>query len=206
MNITTLYKYYQERHNDKSLSSLLRYFLKLKIGEITGKIYNVQKANASFEPKNICLGEEVLDESIRRYVEKTFGDNLIDLDKKIGFDRIGLGCFITPALFGNLVIVTQKNGSFYFKTKKGQGYDLIIEVLAIPKTSGKVFVEKTMITSFNINTLTKHKIYVKIDPSMIEGSTSKISIVIDKCWTPNYLDAKLPDFPMGIWVSKVSLE
>ncbi|MDE1844243.1 MAG: hypothetical protein KGI10_02810 [Thaumarchaeota archaeon] len=206
MEITTLYKYYQERHNNKSLSVFLVYFLKLKIGEITGKIYNVQKTNTSFESKNISLGEEILEESIRRYVEKTPDVNLIDLDKKSGFDRIGLGCFITHALFGNLIIVTQKNGSFYFKTKKGHDYNLIIDVLSIPKTSGKIFVEKTMISSFKINTLTKHRIFVKIDPSLIQGITSKISIVIDKCWTPNYLDDKLPDFPVGIGVLRISLE
>src|SRR5574340_1470062 len=141
MEITTLYKYYQDRHNNKSLIVFLEYFLKLKIGEVTGKIYNIQKTNTSFGSKNISLGEEILEESIRRYVEKIPDANLIDLDKKSGFDRIGLGCFITPALFGNLIIVTQKNGSFYFKTKKGQGYNLIVDLLSIPKTSRKVFLE-----------------------------------------------------------------
>lgn len=206
MKITTIYKYYQNRRANKSPGSLLLYFLKLKIGEMTGKIYNVQKTNTSFESKNISLGQEILEESIRKYVEKTSDDNLIDLDKKAGFDKIGLGCFITPALFGNLVIVTQKNGSFYFKTKKGQNYNLIIEALAIPRISGKVFVENTMILSFKINTLTKHRIFVKINSLLIKGPVSKISIVTDRCWTPNYLDDKLPDFPMGIWVSRISLE
>ena len=206
MKTMMIYRYYKNRLITKPLGSLLLYFFKLKVGEITGKIYNVQKANITFESKNICQGQEILEESIRKYIDKTSDHNLIDLDKKLGFDRIGLGCFIAPALFGNLIIVTQKNGSFYFKTRKGQNYNLIIEMLAIPKISGKVFIEKTMISSFKINTLTKHRIFVKIDPSLIKNSISKISIVTDRCWTPNYLDNKLSDFPMGAWILRISLE
>lgn len=206
MKIITLYKYYQNRLITKPLGSLLLYFLKLKIGEMTGKIYSIQKSDTSFKSKNISFGEEMLDDHIRKYVEKTSDNNLIDVEKKTGFDRIGTGCIVTPALFGNLVIVTQKKGTFYFKTKKGQDYNLLIELLAVPKISGEVFIENTKIASFKINTLTKHRIFIKIDALLVKGPVSKISIITDKCWTPNYLDDKLPDFPVGICVLRISLD
>ncbi len=147
----------------------------------------------------------VIDDYIRKSLIKIKISNLLDVEKKIGFENIGIGCLITPALFGNLIAVTQGEASFYFPTKIKEKHVLKISLLSIPKISGIVKFEDKPIHHFSISTLSEHNVSVEISPELVKDNLSKISISTNRHWSSKYLDKNLPDFPLGVAVRSIEL-
>lgn len=205
MNFSLIYSLYKNRTFSRSKKELLFYFLKLKIGEITGRIFfQNEKPFGNISKNHLLYAEEAIDNSIRKYLLNS-SQNIIELKNKKGFENIGLGSLITPAMFGHLLLITQKKSSFYFKTDINKKLKLKIEFFAIPKTFGEVFFEDKKIHSFEIPTLTKREVILDINPKFVINEVSKITITTTKNWSPRYLDKKLPDFPLGIGITKISL-
>lgn len=209
MNIKLLVNLYRNRKfgNSRTLatSTLIKYYIKLKIGEITKTIYKNNTNLATPEISHTGEALEIIESSIRETLSKMKLGNIIDVNKRIGFENIGIGCVLTPAMFGNLIAMSQNNTSFYFMTESVKEYTLEINLLAVASIAGHINFEGKQIHSFSIPTLTEHKILLVIRPELITNKVSKITISVDKCWSPNFLDKGLPDFPLGVGITSMSL-
>ena len=126
--ISTLYQNRQKSvFTNQNIIKLLFYGLKLKIGEITGKIY-VKKSHANkftINPELLNESLKFLDSSTRKTLAKMEIGNTVDFDKNAGFENVGMGCLFVPKLFGGTIAFTQKNATFFFKTteKKPSEYN-----------------------------------------------------------------------------------
>ena len=209
MNIKHLLNLYRnQKFGDSrtlSTNTLLRYYIRLKIGEITKQIYKNPANSSSSEILQTVEALEIIESSIRKTLSGMNLGNVIDVNKKIGFENIGTGCVLTPAMFGNLLAMSQSNTSVYFVTKDTREYTLYMNLIAIASVSGHVKFEEKIIHSFSIPTLTERKISLTVKPELVINKISKITISVDKCWSPHFLDKELPDFPMGVGVRFISL-
>ncbi len=209
MNIKNLLNLYRNQKFGDSrtlaASTLLRYYIRLKIGEITKQIYKSPVNSSSPEISHATEALEIIESSIRKTLSGINLGNVIDVNKKIGFENIGIGCVLTPAMFGNLIAMSQSNTSFYFVTKDTKEYTLDMNLLAVASVSGHVKFEEKIIHSFSIPTLSERKISLMIKPELVINKISKITISVDKCWSPHFLDKELPDFPIGVGVRSISL-
>ena len=201
---------YKKRTSNGSIQissiKLFNYFLKLKLGEKTGKIYCEKKDyKVKLDKFTLRNAEEVIDASIRKTLLKNKIGNIIDIKNKIGLENVGLGAIITPAMFGSLIIITQKKASFYFLTESKKIKKLKFVMLSIPKISGYVKFEDKVVDRFSIPTLTEYKKIIEIEPELIHNKVSKVSIIVDKCWSPNYLDNNLPNFPLGVAIQSIKM-
>lgn len=204
MNTKFLFELYKNRKtvdNKYSLSQLANYFIRLKIGEWNGKIYTKPIAE-HFD--FLEISENMLDSIIRDALSKIKLGNSIDVIKKIGYENIGLGCFVTPAMLGHPLLITQNVATLYFPTKIGKSLKINAELLAIPKISGTILFENDPIRTFSIPTLTSFKIELNVEQNLVKKSISKITIMVDKCWSPAYLDPKLPNFPLGVGIKSIN--
>lgn len=209
MNIRLLFDLYKGQkitvNRSLSISTLLRYYIRLKVGELTRKIY---KSNSSYCNADIPFMVKVM-ETVDSSIEETLGKiklgNEINISQKKGLENIGTGCVITPAMFGRLIVVTQHEASFYFPTNITKEWLLNLNLLAIAKISGHVKFEDKKIYSFSIPTLTEQKVSLKIEPTLISTKISKITITVDQCWSPHFLDKQLPNYPMGVGVRSIEL-
>lgn len=204
MNIKFLLDLYSKRKfgNGRALttSTLIKYYVKLKIGEVTKRIYKIPKNSSPILITNTVEALEIIESSIRKSLSEMNLGNVIDITRKIGLENIGMGCVLTPAMFGNLIALTQNNTSFYFKTDETKEYMLKMDLLAIASISGHIKFEKEIIHSFSFPTLTEHKLSLIIKAELVTNKISKITILVDKCWSPHFLDKDLPDFPLGIGI------
>lgn len=206
MNLTLFSKLYANRTNKgNNLRKLLQYFIRLKIGELTGHIYNKKLILQSQIKDELVYDMKILDNKIRQTLIKINIETCIDIEKKKGFENIGPGCIISPALFGNLMAITQGEASFYFVTKIGQKYMLKLSLLTIPKISGIVKFENMQIHHFSISTLNDYNIILKIKPEYVQETLSKITISTDRHWSPKYLDKNMVDFPLGVAIRSIEL-
>lgn len=188
------------------LSTLVKYYAKLKIGEITGHIYKNPQNSLSIDIPHATEAMEVIEQSIRNTLNKIKLGNIVDVSQKKGLENIGIGCVLTPAMFGNLIALSQSETSFYFSTNDARKYTLKMDLLAIASISGHIKFEKEVIDSFSIPTLTEHQISLAIKPELVTNEISKVTITVDKCWSPHYLDKDLPDFPLGVGIKSIELD
>ena len=199
MNIKLAFALYKNRKFSKNIMSFLFYFIKLKIGEITGNIYNASDSSSTvLDEKQMEYGEKIMDSSLRNYLSISLSQNIIDVEKKKGFQNIGIGCLFAPVMSGKLIILTQKIAAFYFKTEQKKNYRLLIDFFTVPKINGQIYFEEKPLTSFKISTLSQKKISVECSAKIIQEKISKIIIKIDKCWFPKYLGEEFPNFPLGV--------
>lgn len=208
MNFTKIFDLYKNRSSSSrqmNFSKLLGYFLKLKVGEMTKKIYLNNKKERFDLEENLVFAENMIDSHIRKTLEKIKLNNIINVKEKKGFENIGMGAVITPAMFGNLIMITQKKTSIYFSTKEKKKLNLSINFLAIPKISGQIKFEDKIIDNFTISTLTEYKKTICVNSELITNNISKVTIIVDKCWSANYLDNVLPNFPLGIAIQTMEL-
>jgi hypothetical protein len=208
MNFKKIFELYKNRTSSNRkihFIKLVNYFIKLKIGEITKKIYynnNNEKLNIE---EYLVHAENIIDSSIRKTLEKINIDNIINIKEEKGFENIGVGMIFTPAMFGNLILLTQKKSTIYFKTKEKKDLTLDINLFAIIKISGHIMFEEKIIDKFLISTLTEYKNSICIDSDWITENISKITIIVDRCWSANYIDSKLPTYPLGVGIQSMNL-
>lgn len=206
MNWLLFSKLYVSRTNKKNnLGKLLRYFIRLKIGELTGHIYNKKSTSQSKNKDELISSMNILDNQIRQTLVRINIESCIDIEKKKGFENIGPGCLISPTPFGNLMAMTQGTASFYFPTKIGQKYLLKLSLLSIPKISGIIKFENKPIHYFSIATLNNYDTTIEIKPEYVKETLSKISISTSRHWSPKYLDKNMVDFPLGVAVRLIDL-
>lgn len=206
--ISTLYHNRQKSaFTNQNTIKLLYYALKLKIGEITGKIYIKNKRLDKFSINPELLNESMrfLDSSMRKTLAKMEIGNTVDFDNNIGFENIGLGCLFIPHLFGKTVVFTQKDASFYFKTIEKKPLTLTINLVAMPKINGYVKFEDYKIGEFSCSTFSEHQLIFKINAELITQVISKITISIEKCWSASYVIKDIPDYPLGVGIKSMVL-
>lgn len=185
---------------------LIQYFLKLKIGEISGKIYETEReSNFTIRNLNIIKDIEILDPYIRKTLHKISSQNVLDVNNRNGLEHIGYGFVITPALFGNLIAVTQGDATVYFNTGIKKIFNLKLTLFAIPKITGHIKFEDKIIGSFSIPTLAEREISFQIESRMIQHEVSKITISTERHWSSRFLDNSLPNILFGIAVKKIEL-
>lgn len=206
--ISTLYQNRQKSaFTNQNIVKLLFYGLKLKIGEITGKIYikktHVSKFTINFELLNESL--KFLDSSTRKTLAKMGIENTIDFGKNVGFENVGMGCLFVPQLFGETIAFTQKNATFYFKTTEKKPLTLVMNLVAIPKVNGYIKLEDAKIGEFSCSTFSENKLIFKINPDLITQDISKITIYTEKCWSARYVLEDIPDFPLGVGIKSMIL-
>lgn len=206
--ISTIYKNRKKsifvNHN---FIKLLYYGIKLKIGEISGRIYLRNELNNKL---NIDLGfleesTEDLDGYIRESLANIKIKNKIDFEKDKRFENVGMGCLFVPEIFGKIIVFSQKNASFYFKTDLKKPKTLVIELISIPKITGQIKFENTVIGKFSLNTFSEYKKTIKIDPELITQKISKVTILVDYCWLAGYVYKEIPDFPLGVGIKSLEL-
>jgi len=206
--ISTLYKNRQKSvFTNQNTVKLLYYGLKLKIGEITGKIYIKKKYVSKFTINPELLNESLkfLDSSMRKTLAKMEINNTVDFDNNKGFENVGMGSLFIPHLFGKAIAFTQKDASFYFKTREKKPLTLTINLVAIPKINGDVKFEDTKIGEFSCSTFSERQLNFRINPELIIQDISKITISTEKCWSPRYVLGDIPDFPLGVGIKSMNL-
>jgi len=202
---------YQNRQKsvftNQNIIKLVSYALKLKIGEITGKIYINKKYDDKFTLSHELLNESLkfLDSTTRKALMKMKIDNRIDFENNIGFENIGMGSLFIPHLFGKAIVFTQKDASFYFKTDEKKPLALTIDLVAIPKINGHVKFEDVKIGEFSCSTFSERQLIFKINPEIITQDVSKITISVDRCWSASYVLNDVPDFPLGVGIKSIEL-
>jgi len=206
--ISTLYQNRQKSvFTNQNSVKLLYYGLKLKIGEITGKIY-IKKTDVDKFPINLELLNEslkILDSSTRKTLAKMEIGNTVDFEKNVGFENVGMGSLFVPQLFGKTIAFTQKDAAFYFKTTEKKPLTLVINLVAIPKVNGYIKLEDVKIGEFSCSTFSENKLIFKINPEIITQDISKITISIEKCWSARYVIEDIPDYPLGVGIKSMIL-
>lgn len=205
-----LFNLYKNRKKNSarkiSFLHLVQYFIKLKVGEITGKIYKIgNESNFTIKNLSIMSNIEILDQYIRNTVHKINSQNVLDVNGRKGLEHVGHGFVITPALFGNFIAVTQGIATVYFNTTIKKNFNLKLTLFAIPKITGHIKFEDKIIGSFSIPTLAEKEVSFQIEPDMIKHNVSKITILTEKYWSFRFLDKDLPNIPFGIAVKKIEL-
>jgi hypothetical protein len=181
--------------------------VRLKLGEFFGSIYINQKIGKKNNLdvsilKNSMQEFEIM---IRETLEKQKIKNVIDFEKK-GLKNIGTGCVFIPSIMGKMVVFTQKEAEFYFKIKKEQNSILKINLMSIPKISGKIKFEDTVLQEFSLASFSEKKISLKIKNELIEHEISKIKISVDKCWNIHHIFKIIPNFPLGVGIRSIIVE
>jgi len=192
---------------NKSIFDLIRYFFKLKLGEFSGEIYNFNetKEKISLNEDMLLATNKWLDKSIRKTLQKINLKNCIIFEEEKGFENVGLGFIFVPFIFGKAVSFTQKEAFVFFKTDQKKSYNLKINFVSIPKTKVYVKIENTVIDSFNINSLSYLQKMIQIEPNLIKEKISKISIIVEKCWSPSYVFNEIPNYPLGIGIEQIEI-
>jgi len=180
--------------------------MKLKLGEFFGGIYIKQKI---FEKDILDLSTvknsmQYFDSLIRDTVDKQPIQNIINFKKK-GIENIGAGCVFVPAIFGDMIVFTQKEAEFYFKINMNQNVTLKIQLISIPKISGTIIIEEKPIGKFSLSSFEEKKLVVKIDSNLIEQKISKIKISVDKCWNIHHIYELFPNYPLGVGIKHIEI-
>ena len=210
MNLKLIYTLYSNKKKsvfrNQNLINMLIIGIKLKFGEFFGTIYIKQK----IARKNILylpmLKNSIheFDSIIRDTLEKQQIKNIIDFDKK-GIENIGSGCVFVPSIFGHMVAFIQKEGEFYFKIDNTKNIMLEIQLISIPKISGKIKLEEKVIGEFSLSSFKEKKILVKIDSNLIKQQISKIKISVDKCWNIHHIYNLFPNYPLGVGIKHIGI-
>ncbi len=201
---------YKNRKNtifrNEGLINLIVIALRIKIGEIIGSIYVKQNLNYNHIKNLELFNIEIIkfDKLIRSTLIKNKIENKIDF-VKTGIKNLGSGLVYIPSAFEKTTAFTQKEAEFYFKIDKNQNNILNIELISIPKISGKIKIENQTVSSFSIGTFETKNIKVKIDPNLIQTDISKIRILVDKCWNINHIYKLFPNFPLGVGIKSIEL-
>ena len=206
MNVKFLLKLYKSKKTgSKSLDTrtMIKYYIKLKFGEITKKIYKNSIKTEMDHTSKYKNPLEIFEEHIKKTMNVINLGNEININQKKGLENIGIGCVLTPAMFGNLIAVTQYCASFYFKTPTIREYTIEINLLGIVSVSGDIKINGKKMKQFSISTLTDQKIIIQIGSEVITNEILEIQISVDRCWSPHFLDNKLPDFPLGVGIKSI---
>ena len=207
--ISILYKNRQKSvFTNQNTAKLLYYGLKLKIGELTGKIYIKKKLVDKFTINPELLKESLkfLDSSTRKTLAKMEISNTVDFGKNLGFENVGMGCILIPNLFGKAIAFTQKDASFYFKTCEKKPLTLTINFVSIPKVIGYVKFENSKIGEFSCSTFSERQLIFKINADLITQDISKVTISVSRCWSASYVLNDIPDFPLGAGIKSIEIK
>ncbi len=210
MKIKILQTLYSNRKNsifrNQKLTKLLLIGLRFKVGEIFGSIY-VKEKKGKGKLDNVLIKKSMnyFDSIIRKTLEKHLNSNQIDFDKK-GLENIGTGCVFIPSIMGKMIIFTQKQAEFYFKIEKNQNPTLRINLISIPKVSGKIEFEDETLQKFSLTSFSEKEISIEIKNELIKYKISKIKISVDRCWNMHNIFKILPNFPLGIGLKSISIE
>ena len=99
----------------------------------------------------------------------------------------------------------QKESTVFFKTDGKKSYDLKINFISIPKMKVYIKIEDTIIDSFNINSLSSVQKIIHIKSQLINEKISKISILVEKCWSPSYVFNEIPNYPLGVGIEQIEI-
>ncbi|MDE1725684.1 MAG: hypothetical protein KGH89_00275 [Thaumarchaeota archaeon] len=194
-------------HKSSTIFTLAKYYIKLKIGELTKQVYRIGKENVLDIPlfdrnKNIY---NFLDITIRNFIKKnSLLPNVIDPTKNQGYEHVGFGVFLAR-LLGDSLLITQGGASFYFSTSKKEDMVLSITFFSIPKISGTVKFEDSKIADFKIPSITQRTITLQISKDWLRDTTSKITISTNEFWSPYFFDKKFYHIPVGVGIRKIIL-
>jgi hypothetical protein len=209
MNLSLFSNLYKNSKNvnerNTNLSELFRYFIKLKIGELSGHIYYKKLKSDQIYQDELISTRKIIDAQIRRTLGQIKIPNFIDIEKKKGLENIGYGCLISSIKFGNLMAITQGEASFYFPTTINEKHLLRISLLSIPRVSGIVKFEEKMVQRFSISALSDYDVDIEIKPDYVHETLSRISISVDRHWSPKYLDKNVQDLPLGVLIKSMRL-
>ena len=210
MNLKMIWTLYSNKKSsvfrNQNLINMIIIGIKLKLGEFFGSIYINQKT-AKKDILNLSMLKNSIqefDSIIRGTLEKQQIKNIIDFDKN-GIENIGLGCVFVPSIFGHMVAFTQKEGEFYFKIDNAKNIMLEIQLISIPKISGKIKLEEKVIGEFSLSSFKEKKILVKIDSNLIKQQISKIKISVDKCWNIHHIYNLFPNYPLGVGIKHIGI-
>ncbi len=210
MNLKIIRTLYSNKNNsvfrNQNIINMLIIGIKLKFGEFFGTIYVKQKKERKdiLDLSRAKNSMQKFDSIIRDTLEKYHIKNTIDFDKK-GIENIGSGCVFVPSIFGHMVVFTQKEGEFYFKIDNTKNAMLEIQLISIPKISGKIKLEEKIIGEFLLSSFKEKKLVVKIDSNLIEQKISKIKISVDKCWNMHHIYELFPNYPLGVGIKYIEV-
>ena len=210
MNIKIINLLYENRKNtifrNEGLIKLLIIGFKIKIGEIFGSIYIKQNSqNKQIENLDLFNTEiEKFDSVVRTTLKENKMENEIDFIKK-GIRNLGTGLVYVPSAFEKTIAFTQKEAEFYFQIDKNKNTSLNIELISIPKISGKIKIENEIVDDFKLNSFETQKIKIRIKPNLIKEDIVKIKIFVDKCWNINHIYKLFPNFPLGVGIKSVKI-
>ena len=145
------------------------------------------------------------DSITRKTLEKYLVGNYIDFEKK-GIENIGTGCVFIPSIMGKMVVFTQKEAEFYFRIKKDQNSTLKINLVSIPKMSGKILFENKIVQKFSLASFSEKEISLIVKNEWIEHEISKIKILVDRCWNIHHIIKIIPNFPLGVGIKSIIVE
>ncbi|AJM91257.1 hypothetical protein [Nitrosopumilus piranensis] len=186
--------------------NLIKYFVKLKLGEISGDIYKFENKEKIDFDESLCEAtNQWLDKSIKNMLMKINLNNTIIFDEEKGYENVGTGFIFVPFLFNKVIAFTQKEAYVYFKIDEKKSYTLKINCISIPKTKVCVKINNIVIDAFNINSLSVLEKNVKIKSDLVEDKILKIAIIVEKCWSPNYIFEEIPNYPLGIGIEKIEI-
>jgi len=210
MNFKIIKLLYENRKNtifrNEGLFNLIIISLRIKIGEILGDIYIKQNSNNKHIEKIDLLHTTVteFDGIIRNTLNKYQLENEIDFDKK-GIKNLGSGLVYIPSAFEKTIAFTQKEAEFYFQIDKHEQKNLNIELISVPKISGKIKIENEILNDFTIGSFQTKQIKIKINSNQIKNEVSKIRIIVDRCWNINHIYELFPNFPLGVGIKSVKI-
>tara|TARA_B110000495_G_C23016727_1_gene602381 strand:+ start:929 stop:1591 length:663 start_codon:yes stop_codon:yes gene_type:complete len=210
MNFKIIKLLYENRKNtifrNEGLLNLIIIGLRIKIGEIFGSIYVKQNLDNKHIEKIDLLHTAIteFDCIIRNTLKKYQLENEINFDKK-GIKNLGSGLVYIPSAFKEKIAFTQKEAEFYFQINKHEQKNLNIELVSIPKISGKIKIDNEILDDFKIGSFQTKQIKIKINPNQIQNDVSKIRIIVDKCWNINHIYKLFPNFPLGVGIKSVKI-
>ena len=210
MNFEIIKLLYENRKNtifrNEKLFNLIIIGLRIKIGEIFGNIYVKQNSNNKHIEKIDLFHTTIteFDGIVRNTLEKYELENEIDFDKK-GIKNLGSGLVYIPSAFEKTIAFTQKEAEFYFQINKHEQKNLNIELVSIPKISGKIKIDNKILDNFTIGSFQTKQIKIKINLNQIQNDISKISIIVDKCWNINHIYKLFPNFPLGGGIKSIKI-
>lgn len=210
MNFKVVNLLFQNRKNtifrNEGLIKLLVIGFKIKLGEIFESIY-IKETQEKKHIQNLDLfvtAIEKFDSIIQETLKKNRLDDKIDFER-IGIKNMGTGLVYIPSAFKKTIAFTQKEAEFYFQIDKSKNITLNIELISIPKISGKIKIENKILDNFSMGSFQTKKIKIKIKPNLIENDISKIRIFVDKCWNINHIYKLFPNFPLGVGIKSVKI-
>lgn len=206
INLGEEYSYIDIKAKLKISYKILHYFFRLYLGAVTGRIYFEKKESNQikefpFDEKDL---QNKIDTDIRETLEKMNLPNVVDVDKNIGFEHIGYGCFATR-IFGRIIIMTQTGSSFFFSTSKKQFYELSVIFQSFTKLTVEIKVENTVLKEIKLPSLCRKKVTLQIDREIISEGITKIVISTDKLWSTKFLEQQKDNVPVGVGIIKMKI-